>query len=689
MHDGGTPADAASAFHDWNNLVAELLVSMLRNEANLVVSLNGKPVRRPARFRVPDESDVLGFPILATDSDLSIVPDRRAANPNPFKLQSFGCSLFWREQLVKLMVEVHREYLTLTAWLPAFHVGERGGPAACGGELGTALRIAQAQLLQFAKPELRWSEICANLLLRDAQPLPEDIAQKKAALEAISVLLYQQLWMRFSDDQLEPFFKERPAVAEKMRSFADFRSVILPSDFPHNVRDALDKQSSIDMARRFKPKEARAIMTKLGTFLEQDSGARAELSGTLFLNKRAIYASSYGSAAERLHFGPGRSARYVMVAQPGTRWQLGRLVERLNILGTYRLAAIRNLSQLNEVSEAIRAVGRDVDVLQRTGRRSPRQENEAFDAINAAFASVADKNIVGGLNYRIERSRYYVESFKRTLPDLRIDRVEGFQPYDEFVRRRYGATWDRISRLGFRHARLQERIEFLANRVLTSQQLVQSREQTKQTQQQVEQTRLQVEQTNQLLNLNMEQVKQTTEQSRQTTAIERQSETQVDLLRTAEVVGIFPVTYYAAGVIGALFTALNIANTGEHGSALAPFLASAYLVWLWKRTNDRAADARKRHPGDVDQARKRDELLAKLRGEQRIVVPLIVGLAALGVVAMSLVNRAPTPASGEALQVRPVHALPPSPAPTPVSSKPVGAASPRGGINEPGTPRRP
>jgi hypothetical protein len=58
-----------------------------------------------------------------------------------------------------------------------------------------------------------------------------------------------------------------------------------------------------------------------------------------------------------------------------------------------------------------------------------------------------------GLSYRIERSRYYVKQFEDNVTLLRIRRVEGDQPYDQFIRRRLGSEFDFIDRLGIRYER--------------------------------------------------------------------------------------------------------------------------------------------------------------------------------------------------------------------------------------------
>jgi hypothetical protein len=64
-----------------------------------------------------------------------------------------------------------------------------------------------------------------------------------------------------------------------------------------------------------------------------------------------------------------------------------------------------------------------------------------------------------GLSYRIERSRYYVKLFDDNVKLLRVRRVEGDQPYDQFIRRRLGSQFDFIDRLGIRYERATRAVE--------------------------------------------------------------------------------------------------------------------------------------------------------------------------------------------------------------------------------------
>jgi uncharacterized membrane-anchored protein len=71
----------------------------------------------------------------------------------------------------------------------------------------------------------------------------------------------------------------------------------------------------------------------------------------------------------------------------------------------------------------------------------------------------------GGIEYRIERSRYYVQQYNDILKDFRIDYVEGFQRYDVFVRRKLFSSYEFINRLGIRLQRHKRELEALGQNI--------------------------------------------------------------------------------------------------------------------------------------------------------------------------------------------------------------------------------
>lgn len=108
-------------------------------------------------------------------------------------------------------------------------------------------------------------------------------------------------------------------------------------------------------------------------------------------------------------------------------------------------------------------------------RRLEHEEQEMLDSIvkrcaeEMANVHNVDDNgnadsIGGGVAYRSERSRQYVEEFSRVVADLRLERVDGYQRYDEYVRQRLGNAFDYIGAIGDRYQRVQTGIAQMRDR---------------------------------------------------------------------------------------------------------------------------------------------------------------------------------------------------------------------------------
>ena len=170
---------------------------------------------------------------------------------------------------------------------------------------------------------------------------------------------------------------------------------------------------------------------------------KPEFTITRFQNMRSIYVSSLG----RYMSNDGNGAdpvRFLVLTSSPSRWQLGRLVERLVSMGTLRLAAIFDIQALQSASDRLQ----EVSEVWRN-----RKASGALDLIKNKIETELieiESSVPGGLTNRIERSSYYVHSFNSILTDMRLNVLEGFQSYPVFVRRRMGGTFDFIKRIGTR-----------------------------------------------------------------------------------------------------------------------------------------------------------------------------------------------------------------------------------------------
>jgi hypothetical protein len=170
--------------------------------------------------------------------------------------------------------------------------------------------------------------------------------------------------------------------------------------------------------------------------------------------------------------------RLLLIYAGHSHAQMGRLMRRLHVLGELRHAAVLDWD--------LSSVGSDKDL--RTASMRLRELSDRVDratldtatdigGILRDFAQIS-MGVEGGLSYRIERSRSYASSFLDTLPHLRITRIAGWQPYDDFINRYIGLLFGRIHRIGLQYDELGRRIDRLidkerGNRLETYQEAVQ------------------------------------------------------------------------------------------------------------------------------------------------------------------------------------------------------------------------
>ncbi|WP_158809946.1 DUF3422 family protein [Beijerinckia sp. L45] len=243
--------------------------------------------------------------------------------------------------------------------------------------------------------------------------------------------------------------------------FANFRGIILSDETVRLPVEALTKKSTLSWGQR-----ATEIF---GPIVSDDN--RSETTSSYMLDGRAFYITSLGYSNSKKVL-PDRTApltylMYVHQTPPGdntkevvNKWQLGRLIDRLLNLGTVRLAALVELRELRTAGEIIA----ELEPLTKEARNSLNngKESEATQQILALNKKINNLGIRNGIQYRVERSRYYVEQFRSGLAGLRLHRIEGFQPYNRFVEQRLGSTFDFIDRLGLRYERAATSLARLA-----------------------------------------------------------------------------------------------------------------------------------------------------------------------------------------------------------------------------------
>jgi hypothetical protein len=291
----------------------------------------------------------------------------------------------------------------------------------------------------------------------------------KAEFEEVAETLFDGIWHEFDRvlELPEPVDCPPPDTAN-IALFADFRGIVLPASPSWITKDAM-----VHPLRQYSKDDFRIrtdILHKVvATYWPLLKGAEAEVASSYglpskdvvacsVLDRAAIYVSTLGQTFSQPK-GVERETqpiRYAVITATPHRHQIGRLVDRVDRLGIFRLLALRNLWKLRSVGDEIQREGIVLDLLAQSPTQYDDEWRNKLQEFGTKIQSLGP-DIDGGLGYRIYRSRYYAESFNKLVKHLRIKRIEGFQPYDEFVERQLSQHYDFVDRLGRRIGDLRDR----------------------------------------------------------------------------------------------------------------------------------------------------------------------------------------------------------------------------------------
>ena len=338
----------------------------------------------------------------------------------------------WGGLVVIVRCEFHSEYFTLTRTVTVADFGK------IPSEVGD-LAVALAALVD---------------------PAGED---RPMTVERCHAYLYREIWQSL-DVRLfacaDLFGAD--VAADRCRIFADFRGLVLTGHKGATGGLSLETFRTIADAGQPFPDEwpIRTLLPSLWRFLTVEKGLdlkRREFTASFMLHKRAVYVTALGPQPPAVEAFTCAPLNYLLVARPISDWQLGTLVDRLHFMGTVRLAALMEL-------EALRIAGANLRAMEHEGEdaRAALEANRLDDALHhyqraqdlISHTDVDKRPIFWeGLQFRVERSRYYVGRFEDFVPFLSMNAIEGFQQYDHFVKARLGGNYDYIDRLGHRQER--------------------------------------------------------------------------------------------------------------------------------------------------------------------------------------------------------------------------------------------
>ncbi|EJN12182.1 hypothetical protein PMI42_04512 [Bradyrhizobium sp. YR681] len=383
----------------------------------------------------------------------------------------------WQVLDVTIRFEIQAEYFTMSVFVELDRPRTRT-PSGIAG-----LNVTMDRITAYLDPDRDRSAGSDS-----ATPPSQEVIDQLA--KDINRYSFHEFWRVF-DEQVLSLGGQFRNDAIFQRVCADFRGLI-----------ASERAVTFQDDRFFKfngppswGAEAKQMLLPLIQHRIRTDHTRYECAANYMLDGRALYLSTLGPQLPEIPDGERVPVEFIVYAHQRVddrtvvnKWQLGRLVSQILQLGTFRLCALKDvkwlhnagleLADLEEATQrARRAIAQTEAYGTRPGESVPGTANQrnriAMAEIAKAHAQLNEitgkflEQTGSGPLYRIERSRYYVRQFEDNVKLLRILRLEGDQPYDQFIRRRLGPEFDFIDRLGVRYERAMSSIVSLDQNYLS------------------------------------------------------------------------------------------------------------------------------------------------------------------------------------------------------------------------------
>lgn len=276
----------------------------------------------------------------------------------------------------------------------------------------------------------------------------------------------------------------------------------------------------------------------------------ADLMQTLFADKGALVGSAVvNGAAEvltdfRLH--DDGHVRFLVRVRDMSAQQLGRLVQQVLEVDTYRMAALLGLPAARTATAVLVDAERELSELAQAIRDARREEEfELLDRLTRLAGVV--EGAYAGSHSRFSASKAYFDLVDRRLASMQERPLAGLQTVGEFIERRLGPARSTCEWVGRRQDALSERVSRVSSLL---------------------RTRVEIDQQQSSRSL--------------LAAMNRRQGLQLKIQSAVEGLSVAAITYYIVGLI------LYAAKGGKHfGWPLEPELTAAasiplvaLLVWL-------------------------------------------------------------------------------------------------------------
>ena len=206
------------------------------------------------------------------------------------------------------------------------------------------------------------------------------------------------------------------------------------------------------------------------SWINDSQSGNAALS--LMLDGLAIHGTTLGMHQKESSQTPFSEVRHFVIYGGPSRQQLGRLIRTLHAVGENRLLVLRSYTAIDLAGRRLQALRQDLAKAEGSLNKYSDTEDALSKAENAL--RVASRKLVelkevqndGGLTHRLSRLRTNEKNLLRQLEVLRIDRLEGWRPFDEFITRNVLPHVTYLKSVGFTLSVAEQDIQRLDSSIL-------------------------------------------------------------------------------------------------------------------------------------------------------------------------------------------------------------------------------
>ena len=286
--------------------------------------------------------------------------------------------------------------------------------------------------------------------------------------------------------------------------------------------------------------------------LTEDLSDRDELHQQF--REDSLVACQLAEGAATLHtdfqIDPNGCSRMLLRVGQLSQRRLGRLVQRLLEIETYRMMALLGLPIARSAVPALATAEQELaDLAQAIRSASHDQEAQLLDRLTRLAGQV--EGLYASQHSRFSASKAYFELVDRRIKDIRESRLPGFQSVGEFMERRLSPARSTCDWVAKRQTALSERVSRMSNLLRTR-------------------VDFQQEQSSQAL----------------LTAMNKRQGMQLKLQTTVEGLSVAAITYYIAGLVHFMAEGLQakglIPNPAMATAVAVPFIALV-IWWITRR----------------------------------------------------------------------------------------------------------